>query len=69
MSVEDRPGATDEVTTTAGRGRPMSIRMEWDVPFAGESAPFGDLASFVERALAAQAPSYRTPEVTSGLGR
>jgi hypothetical protein len=28
----------------------MSIRMEWDVPYAGESVPFGDLASFVARA-------------------
>jgi len=30
--------------------RPMSIRIEWDVPFAGDSVPFGDLASFVARA-------------------
>ena len=28
----------------------MSIRMEWDVPYAGETVPFGDLASFVARA-------------------
>ena len=28
----------------------MSIRMEWDVPDAGETVPFGDLASFVARA-------------------
>jgi hypothetical protein len=28
----------------------MSIRIEWDVPDAGESVPFGDLASFVARA-------------------
>ena len=28
----------------------MSIRIEWDVPYAGESSPFGDLASFVARA-------------------
>jgi hypothetical protein len=28
----------------------MSIRVEWDVPYAGESVPFGDLASFVARA-------------------
>jgi hypothetical protein len=28
----------------------MSIRIEWDVPYAGESVPFGDLASFVARA-------------------
>ena len=25
----------------------MSIRVEWDVPYAGESVPFGGLASFV----------------------
>jgi hypothetical protein len=30
--------------------RLMSIRIEWDVPDAGESVPFGDLASFVARA-------------------
>src|SRR5215212_1970942 len=29
---------------------PMSIRIEWDVPNASESVPFGDLASFVARA-------------------
>ena len=28
----------------------MSIRIEWDVPNASESVPFGDLASFVARA-------------------
>jgi len=28
----------------------MSIRIEWDLPYAGESATFGDLASFVARA-------------------
>jgi hypothetical protein len=28
----------------------MSIGVEWDVPYAGESVPFGDLASFVARA-------------------
>jgi hypothetical protein len=28
----------------------MSIRIEWDVPYAGESVPFGDLTSFVARA-------------------
>jgi hypothetical protein len=28
----------------------MSIRIEWDVPYPGESVPFGDLASFVARA-------------------
>lgn len=36
-----------------GYDRPVSIRMEWDVPYPGEKFPFGDLASFVERAQAA----------------
>ena len=35
----------------------MSIRIEWDVPFAGESVPFGELASFVERAASSGADS------------
>ena len=30
----------------------MSIRIEWDPPYPGESVPLGDLASFVERAHA-----------------
>jgi hypothetical protein len=30
----------------------VSIRIEWDPPYPGESVPFGDLASFVERAYA-----------------
>jgi hypothetical protein len=30
----------------------MSIRVEWDVPYGGESAPFGDLVAFVERSQA-----------------
>jgi hypothetical protein len=33
----------------------MSIRIEWDVPHAGESVPFGDLQTFVERARSAGA--------------
>jgi hypothetical protein len=28
----------------------MSIRIEWDVPYGGESVSFGDLAAFVARA-------------------
>jgi hypothetical protein len=43
----------------------MSICIEWDVPYAGESVPFGDLASFVARAGAlgagADTPVLATP--------
>lgn len=28
----------------------MALRIEWDVPYAGETVSFGHLASFVERA-------------------
>jgi hypothetical protein len=43
---------------TARIGRCL-IRVEWDVPYAGELVPFGDLASFVARAgaLGAEADS------------
>lgn len=30
----------------------MSIRVEWDVPYPGETFPIGDLASFVQRVQA-----------------
>ncbi|ODU05880.1 MAG: hypothetical protein ABS81_06330 [Pseudonocardia sp. SCN 72-86] len=33
----------------------MSIRMECDLPYAGESFPFGDLAAFVQQAQTAGA--------------
>ena len=38
----------------------MSIRIEWDVPYAGESVPFEDLAGFVKQAHVAGA-STDTP--------